>query len=120
MTNEDELDEDHETILRRLSKEIGEPITVGGKVVYEEGDRHVITDTEGPTEGPPPEADAQSGRTDMTAEVAAAAPEDDPERRTGDSEDTDAQPDTGVGGPAGARDDSQVDLDTDTPADKKG
>jgi hypothetical protein len=80
MTDGGEPEEDHETTLQRLSNEIGEPITVGGRVVYEEGDRHVIDGTAEPTTGPPPETDAQPGRSDLTTEVAAETPEDGPER----------------------------------------
>lgn len=119
MANESKPEENHETTLRRLSNEIGEPIVVGDRVVYEEGDRHEIENNESSTEGPPPEADTQPGRTDMTAEVAAEAPENGPDPTTytddnnGESDNDDAQPDAGVGGPAGARSDEQVDVDTD-------
>jgi hypothetical protein len=34
--------EDHDTTLRRLSTDLGEPITVADEVVYEDGDRHSI------------------------------------------------------------------------------
>ena len=47
-----EDDEDYDTPLRRLSNEIDEPITVGDKVVYEDGDRHVIEQDEEESDDP--------------------------------------------------------------------
>ena len=45
--------ENHEAALRRLSAELGKPITVDDEVVYEDGDRHVVEQNDGDGEGPP-------------------------------------------------------------------
>ena len=50
-TDEDRL-ADYEVTLQKLSTDLDEPITVGDKVVYEDGDRHVVERDDGDDDAP--------------------------------------------------------------------